>query len=179
MKPLEMACKAATTGERFMTDLTVQTLLDRAEISDVFSRYAMGVDTRDWALFRTCFCDDVEADFSSLWPGAIYHGADHWVATAQSLIDGMDATQHIITNHTHDIRGDVAHSTSYLHAQHVFRNEFSTDQWIVAGYYTYTMKRTSSGWKISKYSLTVTWGNGNSAVFDMADKRMKARAAAA
>jgi hypothetical protein len=158
--------------------MTLQTLLDRAAISDVFNRYAMSVDMRDWALFRTCFTDDVEADFSSIWPGAIYRGGDIWVAKARELVDGLDVTQHIITNHTHDINGDTARSTSYLHAQHVFKNEFGGDQFILAGYYSYDMVRTAAGWKIKKYSLTATWGNGNSAVFDLADKRMKARAAA-
>ena len=161
-----------------MDELTVQTLLDRAAISDVFNRYAMAVDTRDWDLFRTCFTDDVEADFSSMWPGGVFHGGDAWVSKAREIIDGLDATQHIITNHTHDIHGDVAHCTSYLHAQHVFTGGLGGDQCVVAGYYTYEMVRTDAGWKIRKYSLTATWGSGNSAVFDMAGQRMEERAAA-
>jgi len=162
-----------------MTDITVEILLDRAAISDVFHCYAMGVDTRDWDLFRTCFTDDVEADFSSLWPGAVFHGGDAWVAQARGIVDGLDATQHIITNHTHDIQGDTAKSTSYLHAQHVFKNGFGGEQHVVAGYYSYDMVRTDDGWKIQKYSLTATWGSGNTAVFDMASARLKEREAAA
>ena len=96
-----------------MTELTPQILLDRAEISDVFHRYALGVDMRDWEMFRSCFTDDVEADFTSIWPGLVVKGADEWVQRAENLIEGFDATQHIITNHTHDIRGDTAKSTSY------------------------------------------------------------------
>jgi len=156
-----------------MSEITVQTLLDRAAISDVLHNYAMAVDTRNWDLFRSCFTDDVEADFSSLWPGAVFHGGDAWAAQAAGIIDGLDATQHIITNHSHDIDGDTAHSTAYLHAQHVFKNDFGGDQCVVAGYYTYDMVRTSDGWKIKKYDLKVTWGSGNSSVFDLAAARMK------
>ena len=154
-----------------MTDQTVQTLLDRAEISDVFHRYALGVDTRDWKLFRSCFTDDVEADFTSIWPGLVVKGADEWVARAEALIEGFDATQHIITNHTHDIRGDQAHCTSYLHAQHVCKNHLGDDENVIAGYYTYDMVRTDEGWKIKKYSLTVTWATGNGGVWKIAGER--------
>ena len=95
-----------------MTEMTLQTLLDRAEISDVFHRYATGLDTRDWELLRTCFIDDMVADFSAIWPEMVLHGVDEWLTAAKNLITGMDATQHIITNHTHDIEGDTAKCTS-------------------------------------------------------------------
>lgn len=159
-----------------MSEMTLQTLLDRAEISDVFHRYALGVDTRDWALFRTCFTDDVEADFTSIWPGLVVKGADEWVSRARALVDGLDATQHIITNHTHDIRGDAARCTSYLQAQHVFKNDLGSDHNVLAGYYQYEMVRTPAGWKIQKYSLTITWATGNGAVWDLAAKRMGLKA---
>ncbi len=165
-------------GNKKMTDLTLQTLLDRAEISDVFHRYALGVDTRDWVMFRSCFTYDVVADFSSIWPGGIWAGADEWTAMGEKLINGLDATQHIITNHTHDIDGDTAKCTSYLHAQHVFKNDLGSNHNVLAGYYTYDMVRTEDGWKIKKYSLTVTWATGNAAVFDMAAERLKNQAAA-
>lgn len=161
-----------------MTDITTQTLLDRAQISDVFHRYATGVDTRDWALFRSCFTDDVVADFTSIWPGMVITGADEWVAMGESLINGLDATQHIITNHTHDIQGDTAKCTSYLHAQHILKNDMGGDQNVLAGYYKYDMVRTDDGWKIKKYSLTITWATGNGAIWDMAAERLKAKAAA-
>jgi hypothetical protein len=161
-----------------MTDLTTQTLLDRAEISDVFHRYALGVDTRDWGMFRSCFTDDVVADFTSLWPGVVIRGADEWVAVAQSAVNGLDATQHIITNHSHDIQGDTAKCTSYLQAQHVFKNDLGGDQNVIAGYYTYDMLRTTDGWRIKNYSLTVTWTTGNAGIWELAAERLKARAAA-
>jgi len=161
-----------------MSELTTQILLDRAEISDVFHRYAQGVDTRDWKLWRTCFTDDVVADFSSIWSGGIWQSADELVAAGKRLISGLDATQHIITNHTHDIQGDTAKCTSYLHAQHVLKNDLGGDHNVLAGYYTYNMARTPEGWKIKSYSLTVTWATGNAGIFDLAGERVKEQAAA-
>ena len=147
-----------------MTALTLELLIDRAEISDVFSRYAMAVDTRDWALFRTCFTDDVEFDVTSLSPGVIIHGADQLVEGSKQLFETVETSQHIITNHSHQIDGDTAKSTSYLQAQHVGNGGFGGDQYILAGYYSYDMLRTEDGWKIKKYKLTITWGSGNSAI---------------
>ena len=36
---------------------------DHDLITDVLVRYATGIDTKDWPLFRTCFTDDVHADY--------------------------------------------------------------------------------------------------------------------
>ena len=47
-----------------MDDAKLQLLIDRAEISDVQLRYATGLDSRDWPLFRSCFADEIETDFT-------------------------------------------------------------------------------------------------------------------
>ena len=52
-----------------MDNASLQLLLDRAEISDVQLRYATGVDMRDWKLFRSCFADEIDVDFSSVFAG--------------------------------------------------------------------------------------------------------------
>jgi hypothetical protein len=52
-----------------MEDAKLQLLLDRAEISDVQLRYATGLDSRDWPLFRSCFPDQIETDFTSVFGG--------------------------------------------------------------------------------------------------------------
>jgi SnoaL-like domain len=41
-------------------DLDVRARLD---IADVLVRYASGIDRCDWALFRSCFTDDCDADY--------------------------------------------------------------------------------------------------------------------
>src|ERR1700730_9174575 len=42
-------------------------LLDRLAISDVQLRYATGADTRDWVLYRSCFTDEIDTDFTSVF----------------------------------------------------------------------------------------------------------------
>ena len=45
----------------------------RQDVADVLVRYATGIDRRDWALFRTCFTPDCEADYGDI---GVWHGAD-------------------------------------------------------------------------------------------------------
>ncbi len=148
-----------------ITEKTVQLLSDKAALSDILNDYAAGVDLRDWPLFRSCFTDDLEADFAGVLPGNVCHGADKWVAAAVKLIEPLTATQHIITNHSHDIEGDTAKSRAYLQAQHMHRDADGKERhYLIGGYYTYDMVRTDEGWKIKKYRLTQTWSSGDSSV---------------
>ena len=73
-------------------------LSDRAEISDVQLRYATGVDTRNWELLRTCFTDDLEADFSSGFGLPVVRlKADEWIESIAPVMGALKATQHVIT----------------------------------------------------------------------------------
>ncbi|RLA38914.1 MAG: nuclear transport factor 2 family protein [Gammaproteobacteria bacterium] len=148
-----------------LAEINTQTLIDRAALSDVLNNYAAGVDRRDWTLFRSCFTDDLEADFTGVLPGNVCHGADKWVAAAAKLIEPLAATQHIITNHVHDIDRDTAKSRSYLQAQHMQKDPQGKQRhYLIGGYYDYDMVRTGQGWKIKKYSLTQTWCSGDPSV---------------
>lgn len=148
-----------------MSGYDLQTLSDRAEISEVFNRYAIAVDTRNWSLFRSLFTEDAEADFSSMHPDVVYSGTA-WTDYAERTMAGLHATHHIITNHSHDIQGDTAKCTAYLHGQHIAKNEAGDlVSCILGGYYSYDMVRTSEGWKIKRYRLTVTWTAGSTEDF--------------
>lgn len=147
------------------SDINVHVLKDRAALSDVLHNYAAGVDMRDWVLFRSCFTEDLEADFTGVLPGNVCRGADKWVVAAQRLIAPLTATQHIISNHVHAIDGDTARSRSYLQAQHMLLEADGSERhYLLGGYYQYDMVRTSEGWKIKKYSLTKTWSSGDPSV---------------
>ena len=39
---------------------------DHHKITEVLVRYATGIDSRDWKLFRTCFTDDAHFDYGYL-----------------------------------------------------------------------------------------------------------------
>lgn len=156
-----------------MSDAKLQELYDRLEIIDLLYQYGRGGDLGEWEGLRSVFTEEVEYDFSSL-EGAppVKMRSDEWVAQARSLLTGMKATQHIITNHVINIKGDEATCIAYIHSQHYLPNETKEDTFLVGGYYTGHLVRTSQGWKIDKWKLNVTWTEGNRNLFTFARDRV-------
>ena len=152
-------------------------LLDRAEISDVVHRYATAIDLRDWALLADCFTENLVADFRSFGVREVFRGsAVDWIALVASTIDGCDATQHMMANLVHDVRGDLATCTAYIRAEHFLINDRGDDSYTVGGYYTNELAPTERGWRIAEYRLTVTWSRGNRHVLALATRRAAERA---
>lgn len=150
-----------------VTDAHLKRLLDREEISDVQLRYATAVDSRDWELFRTCFADEVEADYSSVFgtpPARL--GADEFVAMIAPVMSTLTATQHMITNLAVTVEAEN-HATVVAYVRAIHHNAAAADgtEQTVYGYYTNTFVRTVDGWRIAKLKLTSRIQTGNPAVF--------------
>jgi len=156
-----------------MDEDNMQCLLDRAAISDVQLRYATGVDMRDWPLFRSCFTDEIETESSSAVgspPQRIK--ADEWVERVRRTLNGMEATQHMITNQVITLNGDEATCVAYVQARHHLPNETGGSDQVMYGYYTNRFVRTTEGWKIRARKLTVLWNEGNMEIFEVARRRL-------
>lgn len=158
--------------------LTLETLLDRAAISDVVNNYATGIDRRDWVLFRSCFADEGVYDFVS-WSGGEPRNlkADDWVSGVAGGLSGFDATQHVSSNHVHTIDGDEATCVSYMMALHYIVEDGKRQMQSIGGYYTNKLRRTDGQWRIYHCKLTVTWEMGDRALFQIAQKRWQAKSA--
>ncbi|MET0660008.1 MAG: nuclear transport factor 2 family protein [Steroidobacteraceae bacterium] len=146
---------------------SVQTLADRAAIADVVHRFAFAADTRDLTLFRSCFTERVQVDYSSFDPTRHREmPVDEFVAYAKGL-EGFDATQHAITNYVCTfMASDRARCVSYLQAAHFLRRDDSMHVCFVYGYYTHLLTRTEEGWKIDSIKLTASATHGDSRVFE-------------
>jgi hypothetical protein len=81
-------------------------------------------------------------------------------------MSALKATQHIITNHviTFD-DDDHATCVAYVQAGHHNPNSIGGSDQTVHGFYTNRFERTSSGWRIAKCKLTVSWMTGNFGLF--------------
>jgi 3-phenylpropionate/cinnamic acid dioxygenase small subunit len=157
-----------------MDDARMQLLVDRAEISDVQLRYATGLDFRDWQCFRSCFADEIEVDFTAIFGGAPRTvSADRWTNAARRTVSGLDATQHMITNHVITVNGDEALCVAYVQAQHYLLNDKGGSTQTMGGYYSNHFVRTAQGWRIKKCKLTLTWTTGNWGIFELARQRLR------
>jgi hypothetical protein len=150
-----------------VADPRLRQLLDRAEIIDVQTRYATGTDSRDWDLFRSCFTDDLEVDFSSGFDIPVVHAkADDWVASTAPRMSALKATQHMITNHVITFQDDDhASCVAYVRARHHNPNPTGDSDQTVYGFYDNLFVRTPSGWRISRVKLTIRWMTGNFGIF--------------
>jgi hypothetical protein len=157
-------------------DDVLQELKDRLELTDLIHKYATGIDTRDWALFRSIFADQLFMDFSSYSgsPGSKMTG-DDWVAGCQRMLPGFDATQHSLSNFVFDIRGDEATVTVYMQAEHFIANKLGDNSHTLGGYYVHKLRRGESGWRIHATTLQVLWSRGNRHVYQLAAERVAGR----
>jgi len=119
---------------------------DHGLITDVLVRYATGIDTRDWALFRTCFTKDVQADYGEgvgAWTD-VDGITEYMTVMHRDMVD----TKHMLSNFVIEVDGDTASASTYVHAVLVVTREPLT--WFEpVGRYEDRLVRTSEGWRIS------------------------------
>jgi 3-phenylpropionate/cinnamic acid dioxygenase small subunit len=125
---------------------------DREQISDVLIRYATGIDTRNWPLFRTCFTPDVHADYGHIGVWYDVDGITEFMTTAHR---DMSGTKHMMSNFVIDVNGDEASAVSYVHAVLVLTDEPLS--WVDAvGHYVDQFVRTPDGWRIRERKAYLT-----------------------
>lgn len=137
-------------------------VVDRLDIAEVKYRYGLGLDTRDWDLYRSIFTDDIDVDFSSYdGSDARTIAADDWIARAKVLFTGLDSSHHQMTNPLVDVDGDDAELTMYLQAQHLLVDPAGDPLFTIGGYYRDRLVRTDTGWRLCAVQLNVLWTAGN------------------
>lgn len=163
-----------------MTDVAI-----RNALIDCYNNYALGVDTKNWPLVRSCFADEVSLDYGELSDSTggsnVLRSSDDWVAILQGAINGFDITRHAITNHRITVDGDNAVCIAYLDADHIILADSGIniitplDVVKLVGEYTNEYRLIDGLWKIVKSHLRADWISGNYDLFEKA----QARAAAA
>jgi hypothetical protein len=139
-------------------------LHDRLDIVELMNRYALGVDRRNWPLYRSCF-EDRFAIQAEGWPESME--ADEWVDLIRTGIHNYEATQHQMSNHSIEVDGDRAHCITYIRAVHHQPRTTGGSEWVLVGYYDLDLKRHGSGWKIARFNLTTQWSEGNLALIEI------------
>lgn len=133
------------------------TEMDRFKIIETMNKYAIGIDTKDYSLFRSIFLDDVKVKviFDPNWreEGEVsFNSKEDWVAYVKESIDQYRATQHMLGNPMINFDGEIAVVRTDLQATHYYIDnpEVKTVLW---GFYETHMVKDQN-WKIMKHVLT-------------------------
>ncbi len=118
---------------------------DKEQIAEVLVRYATGIDSKDWPLFRSCWTDEIVVDYQQL---GRFTSADALTEVMTRLHENMGPTYHRLSNFVIAVDGDRATVRSYVHAVLMLQPDDSTN-WVDAlGYYDDVFVRTQGGWRI-------------------------------
>jgi len=133
------------------TDVTIETIVDRAQILDCLHRYTRGMDRLDRELARSAYHDDAIDD----------HGG--FVATVEDFLDwAFDyhakqiRHQHYVSNHSVELDGDTAHTETYYTFVGTDRDVTKPVE-IVGGRYVDRFERRDGRWAIAARVCVEEW----------------------
>jgi hypothetical protein len=139
-------------------------LEDRVQISEQVTKYALGVDRRDWRMFAECFTDPVHTNMADAGTPSGELSRAELVERISTVLDEFTATQHISPNHViefDDEDPDRAVCHSYMYAQHLLHGAPGGEFYLLRGSYTNHMVRTPGGWRIERIIQHRGWSDGN------------------
>jgi len=145
-----------TNTEKLRKKLTLEDLIDRAEIRDVLMRYLRGVDRIDLELIRSSFHSDADIGF----PDDVYTGkVDGFVNFLKDELPSFKRSNHFVGNLLIELDGDVAYTETYLFANH---ESSATHKWAGAfvslwARYVDRFERRDGEWRIANRKLIIDW----------------------
>ena len=123
--------------------MDLQAVGDKLEIGEQLARYARGVDTKDWDLWRSVFTDDAIVDYSQ--SGVMCGSRDEVSAFLAEAFATIPWATHHITNVEIDLDGDTARVRAmFYNPMQIPGVEGSSS---TGGYYHHEFVRTVEGWK--------------------------------
>lgn len=151
------------------------TVMDRLQIIDAITSISAGADRHEWERVRNAMADEITTDYTGLWGGEpVTQPADELIANWAGFLPGFEVTQHLVTGHTIQFKGDKgALAQADFQATHRIDKEF----WVLGGRYEYTFLKKDGKWLVTSLIMTPTWERGDRGLTAKAGKRAKAGAA--
>jgi 3-phenylpropionate/cinnamic acid dioxygenase small subunit len=128
-------------------------LSDKLEIQELLARYARGVDSKDWELWKSVFTPDAHLDYSSA--GAAVGPRDEVAAWLEQGLSVVPMTQHFISNIEVDLDGDRAKVRAMFY--NPMQLPGMAEQSYCGGYYHHDLVRTPDGWKSERLVEENLW----------------------
>ena len=159
-----------------MSSEALQLLMDRSDIQQMIARLALGMDTRNQAMFQSCWADEFYLSVPPLaGDGVPLEGnmrADEHARNVIVMLSEFKATQHVLTNHLIEVKGDKAECSVYLIGTHTMANVDGGDPiQTIGARYDFDCMRSDTGWKITRLIWTRYWSTGNAGLWDMVGRR--------
>jgi hypothetical protein len=123
--------------------MDVQDVADKIEIQELLARYARGVDTHDWQLWRSVFTDDAVVDYSR--SGIASGSRDEIAGVLEQAFEGIPWATHHITNIEIELDGDRARARAMFYNPMQLPDVDGPSA--TGGHYEHELVRTPAGWK--------------------------------
>jgi hypothetical protein len=136
-----------------MSVTRLEDLVEIEAIKQLKARYCLGVDGKDWGLFRSCFADDARlgGGLPGAGPGeASLLGPDEWVAAVVATV-GTVKTLHTVHASIVEVTGPGAARGLWQYSQRGWGR--------TGGYYSETYTKPSGSWKIASMQITPIFAN--------------------
>ena len=133
--------------------MDLQGIANRLEIAELLARYARGLDTKDWDLWRSVFVEDAYIDYRSA--GGIDGHRNDIAAWLEKTFARFPMSQHAITNIECEIDGDTASVRAIFHNPMQFPGVEGTS--FVGGIYHHRLTRTAVGWRSVELVEETSW----------------------
>jgi hypothetical protein len=131
----------------------IEDLVEIEAIRQLKVRYCLGLDSKDWTLYRSCFADG--ARLGGGIPGADsgdppFVGPDEWVASVVATV-GTVKTLHTVHGSLVEITGPDTARGLWQYTQRGWGR--------TGGYYTEEYLKTNGAWKIASMRITPIFAN--------------------
>lgn len=150
------------------TPITLETMVDQAEMVRIADAIDAAVDAKDWGLARSFFTDEIRVDFTSLIGGEpATIPADGLIAGWESNLTAEKSSFHLRGNHRIAFDGrDAATMVSHGYAWNRMERGALPENggealWEVWGTYQHGFSRTKDGWRVNAMSFFATAERGS------------------
>lgn len=143
---------------------------DRDEVVETCVRLSWHIDHREWKQAAALLVDRVRVDYTSVNGGEPEtYGPDEFTAGLSSVLTRLDSTQHVQAGHLVDVDGHRAVCTTNVLGFHRLANPHGAPMRTVGGTYRFELIHTADGWKISDWTFTLSWADGNTGIMAVAE----------
>jgi len=123
---------------------------DERALTALLLRYATALDTRDWEMLRSCFSEDMEADYASFGK---WRGPREITEYMRRTHADLGATLRRVTNISIHMEGGEIRARSYIDAV-LTPGKAGGPVHRGIGWFDDRLVRTSDGWKIFRRTFT-------------------------